>query len=226
MKRSSLKMKKYYKLTDENLETYHGCHWQLGVERSAAWRGELCTAGWIHVYDDPLLAIIMNPIHANFQRPRLFEVATRGRVKNDRGMKFGVQHCTLVRELPPPVITPVQRAAFGILCVLPVYTDTCFIAWAEKWLNGSDRSIEAAANAANAAANAAADALAYAANAANAAAYVATNAAANAADDALAYVPDAANVAANAAAYVATNAAANAAYVADAANVAYAAANV
>ena len=163
-------MKKYYKLTDENLETYHGCHWQLGVERSAAGRGELCTAGWIHVYDDPLLAIIMNPIHANFQRPRLFEVATRGRVKNDRGMKFGVQHCTLVRELPPPVITPVQRAAFGILCVLPVYTDTCFIAWAEKWLNGSDRSIEAAANAANAAANAAA----YVAT--NALAYVATTA--------------------------------------------------
>ena len=195
-------MKKYYKLTDENLETYHGCHWQLGVERSAAGRGELCTAGWIHVYDDPLLAIIMNPIHANFQRPRLFEVATRGRVKNDRGMKFGVQHCTLVRELPPPVITPVQRAAFGILCVLPVYTDTCFIAWAEKWLNGSDRSIEAAANAANAAANAADDALAYAANVANAAAYAATNAAA----DAAANAANAADAAANAAAYVATNA--------------------
>jgi hypothetical protein len=89
----------------------------------------------------------------------------------------------------------VQRAIYQTLYRLR-YTDSsetdAWVAWAECWLSGEDRTARAAANAANAAANAA-YAAANAANAANAA-YAAANA------DYAAYAANAAYAAADAAA--------------------------
>jgi hypothetical protein len=176
--------KTYYKLTDQKMQTYNGCKWEIGVEKSASGTGELCTSGWIHVYDDPLLAVILNPIHAAFSNPRMFVCGTRGRVKTDRGLKFGVAHCTLVEEIVLPQITLNQRSAFGILCAMDVCSEKSFKSWAENWLSNKDRSADAAASAA---ASAATDAATYAANAAASAA------------DYAAYAANAANAAANAA---------------------------
>ena len=188
---------KAYKLTDKNMQTYNNTQWVLNEAKTTSGEGDLCGPGWLHFYSHPLLAVFLNPTHANFDSPRLFEIEAEGEIKNDYGLKLGCTKMTLVKELELPKVTLEQRIKFGILCALEVCKDKKFVAWAQNWLDGTDRS-NANAYAANAAANAA--------YAANAAAYYAANAAyyaANAAANAAAYAANAAAYAANAAAYAA-----------------------
>ena len=65
---------KLYKLTDEHNKTHGGTEWGKGVTHRAKGGGkELCTQDVIHAYKHPLLAILLNPIHANFGKVRLWE---------------------------------------------------------------------------------------------------------------------------------------------------------
>ena len=50
----------------------------------------------------------------------------------------------LVRRIELPTFSTVQRTAFGILCALEVCKEKSFVAWANKWLSGNDRSAAAA----------------------------------------------------------------------------------
>lgn len=132
-----------YKLTDDEGRTYGGCQWGEGIEHTAAGTGDLCTHGWIHAYTDPLLAVLLNPIHAHFANPRLWEA--EGEVgKTDHGLKVGCTQLRTVREIPLPGVTTEQRVRFGILAAQAVCRDPAFGAWAVGWLTGADRSIEAA----------------------------------------------------------------------------------
>jgi hypothetical protein len=207
----------YYKLTTQEGMTQNNTQWgeNLTHEATGDIKQGLCSDAWIHAYTHPLLAVLMNPAHADIENPILWEGKGEGEAKFE-SLKCGFRKFTTLKKIPLPEVNVVQKAAFGILCAKEINTDSSWNQWADKWLSGEDRtksSAYAAANAANAAAAYAAfDA---AANAAYAAAYVAyaANAAANAAD------ADVANAAANVA-----NAAANAAkYAADAAYAAYAA---
>ena len=211
-----------YKLTDQKMQTYHGFQWELDKEVETNGEGNLCGAGWLHFYDHPLLALLHNPIHAGIKNPRLFEVEVSGKSKDDHGLKCGYTKAKLVREIPIPKITPVQRVAYGILCAKKVSKSKEWNQWADNWLWGKDRTYTAAeaaiaaiaaeaAIAANAAAAAAADA-AIVANAAEAAANAAEAAAYDAADAAAA-----AYAAAEAAAIATADAAYDAADAADAA---------
>ncbi|MDE1919068.1 MAG: hypothetical protein KGH96_23785 [Sphingomonadales bacterium] len=143
---------KAYKLTDENGRTYGNTYWGPGVTHVASGAGYLCGSGWIHVYSHPLLAAFLNPIHANFENPRLWECEVEGRSKNDCGLKQGWASVTTVREIPMPLITTQQRVRFGILCAYQVCNSTAWIRWAEGWLSGKDRSSNKALVAGNAAA--------------------------------------------------------------------------
>ena len=156
-----------YKLTDENGYTRNRTQWGEGIKHKA--KGEagqdLCTDGWIHAYVDPNLAVLLNPIHAAFANPRLWEA--RGVVgKTDCGLKVGCRTLTTIREIPLPQWGIIQTAAFGILCSLEVYTDPAYVTWANRWLEGTDRSTQAAARAAKWAARAATATAAAAARAA------------------------------------------------------------
>ena len=191
-----------YKLTGQDMQTYGGTQWVLGEPKAvpeADRSDEMCSSGVLHYYTSPEQAVLFNPIHADIPSPRLFRVEIDREVDCD-GLKGCCHSMTLLEELPLPVITTEQRAAFAIRCALEVYTDPAFVRWAEAWLSGEDRSADAARAAAYAA-----NAAAYAANAANAA-YAAARADARAA----AYAANAAN-----AAYAAARAAANAAYAAN-----------
>ena len=189
-----------YKLTDQNLKTHNGFKWRIGVTKFTNGIGGLCSPGFLHYYHHPLLAVFLNPIHANIKNPLLFEIEATGKHLDDNCLKGGCTEMTLIKEIELPVVSIIQRVAFGILCAMEVYKRENFIKWAENWLNGMDRGSANAANAAAYAADAAANAAANAANADNA-----DNAA-----DAAANAADAAANAADAAAY-----AANAAYAAD-----------
>ena len=200
---------KLYKLTDKNMQTHKGFQWTLDQWFETSGEGHLCSPGWLHAYSDPTLALLMNPAHADFSNPRLFEAEGDGGYLEDSGLKCGVRRLRLVKELGVTYLTLEQRVRFAIYCALEVNKSQDFNRWAHNWLSGDDRSVKAA----NAAANAAEEAN-YAAKAAAYAAYAAADAA-NAAAYA-AYAVSAAYAAADAA-YAAADAAADAAYAAYAA---------
>ena len=205
---------KVYKLTSQDMMTLNETLWGPGVTHTASGMGELCSAGWLHAYSSPLLALFLNPIHANIKNPRMWEAEGSGNMKDDRGLKMGFSSLTTIREIPILEPTVTQQIAFGILCALKVYHDPAFVKWAESWLSGEDRSANAADAAratvaadaayapARAATNAAYAAAAYAAAAYAAAAYAPARAATNAVDAAVdaAYAAYAADYAVHAAA--------------------------
>ncbi len=168
-----------YKLTDENGKTYGDTQWGPNVTHTASGEGELCGAGWLHAYEDPLVAVFMNPAHGRFTNPRLWEAeGVVGKVSPDG--KVGCTTLTTLREIPVPEVTLQQRIRFGILCALAVRRRwrgrKKWERWAKAWLDGSDRSAASSAAASSAAASSAA-----ASSAASAAAYAAATAAATAA---------------------------------------------
>ena len=204
----------YYKLTNQKMQTHNGFQWTLKKWVRTSGRGALCTSGWLHCYNHPLLAVLFNPIHAGIENPRLFEVGIKGKRKTDRGLKFGFTQMRLIKELPFSQITRIQKIAFTILCVKEIYKNEGWNQWADNWLSGKDRSNDAAYDATDAATDAA-TAAAYAAYA-----YTTADTAATAAAYAAYAVTTAAAPAyANAAADVTyANAAAYAAYAVDVLN--------
>ena len=163
-------MTKLYKLTDEQGRTRAGedneLTWAVGVEHRTAGTGtRLCTADVIHAYEHPLIAVLMNPVHADFDPAtmRLF-VAEGEIVAREDQLKCGVHALKIVEEIHVPVLTTEQRVKFAILCAKCVCADVAWNAWADKWLSGENRSEAAAAwEAAEAAARAEAKATAKAA---------------------------------------------------------------
>ena len=202
---------KLYKLTDKNNYTFNDTLWGKNVSHSGTGEGDLCSPGWIHAYLSPELAVLLNPSHVGFSNPKLWEA--EGEVSlNDNGLKVGCKTLTTIRQIPLPEFTINQIIAFGIYCALEVYKEESFVAWAEGWLSGKDRSKKAANTAWVTARSAAAD---YAASADYAADY-----AASAADYAAKSAASAAKSAAYAAKYAAS--ASYASYAADyAASAAY-----
>ena len=62
-----------YKLTDRDGFTRRGLtgetKWSLGFTLCTSGAGDLCGPGFIHAYTDPLLAVFLNPIHADILDP-------------------------------------------------------------------------------------------------------------------------------------------------------------
>jgi hypothetical protein len=165
-------MAKLYKLTTQDHYTRKGaanqCLWGENVTHSGTGEGDLCGPGWIHAYEHPLLAALLNPIHANIEAPVLWECY--GVVKlRDGELKVGCQTLTTIRQVTLPALTTEFRICFAIKCALKVYKAPAFVKWAKRWLSGEDRSRKAANAAAAYAANAGAAAYAAAADAADAA---------------------------------------------------------
>ena len=164
-----------YKLTDMNMKTYRGYPWVLGKWNRTSGKGDLCGPGWLHAYTSPVLAELLDPIHANFREYRLFRGEASGPVISDSGLKVGYTNMRITEELPRLHITTENRIRFGIACACRVYTSAEYRAWAGRWVSGADRT-EAAAWAAVAAVRVA-EAAAWAAEAAAGAAVAAVRAA-------------------------------------------------
>ena len=192
-----------YKLLSQDMKTRKGETNEMDWSDVGTWHKAtgvqnqpLCTDGWLHDYDDVLLAVLMNPIHAGIDNPICYSTKRKGKTKSD-GLKRGSRQLCLVTKVELPKVTIQQRVCFAILCAKAVFTsNNKWTQWANAWLINKDRS-QAAADAAAAAADAAA--CAAAAYAADAAAYAADAYAA----DAAAYAD--ARAAARAVAYTATN---------------------
>ena len=170
---------KLYKLTDQQGRTRAGekneTQWGDGVTNEPIGTGtpELCTDTVIHAYTDPLLALLMNPIHADLRDPLLWECD--GDITVDGGDKCGCTRLTTIRQIEQPALSTQARVAFAIFCARQVYSDPAWGIWAENWLSGKDRTAAAAYTATAAAAAYSATSYTYTSNAANAAYYVAAN---------------------------------------------------
>jgi hypothetical protein len=141
-------MTKLYKLTDEQGRTRAGedneLTWAVGVEHKTEGTGtRLCSADVIHAYEHPLIAVLMNPLHAMFNPAtvRLF-VAEGEIVAREGQLKCGVHALKVVEEIPVPTLTAEQRVKFAILCAKTVCEGAAWNAWADKWLSGEGRSAE------------------------------------------------------------------------------------
>jgi len=198
-------VKMYCKLTNQKMRTHGGFRWEIGK-----WyripnkdRGvKLCSESWFHCYSHPLLAMMLNPIHAGIKEPQLFQVQVKGKKKTDKGLKFGFTMMRLIKEIPVPEINQTQRIAFGILCAKQVYKEKAWNKWADNWLSGKNRDKHITTLCADAADAAVAAVATHTAAAATDATYAATYAAAYAAAYA-AYAAAATYAAAYAAAYAA-----------------------
>jgi hypothetical protein len=174
------KMTTWYKLTDKDGYTRKGkaneCLWGEGITHDATGNGlELCSKDFIHVYAHPLIAVFMNPIHGKFADPLLWECEVNGVSAHDGQLKSGFRSVTTVRKIDLPVISIEQRIRICLYCTIKQHHDPAFLKWANDWLDGSDRSADAAYAAAEAAqARTAAKVVSAAAYAATAAAYAAT----------------------------------------------------
>jgi len=133
-----------YKLTNQNNTTYNNCLWGEDVTHETNGIGGLCGPGWLHAYQHPLIAVFLNPIHADINNPKLWECIGDGKYRYDNGLKCGFTKLTTIRELPLPEVTTEQRVAFGILCAKEVCKDTEWTVWADNWLSGTDRTSETA----------------------------------------------------------------------------------
>ena len=143
-----------YKLTTQDGTTHNSYQWSLPKgEKPGDWHrtsgeGDLCGYGWLHFYHHPLLAVLLNPIHADIQDPILWEVEVGGEQKDDAGLKGGATKMRLLKKIDLPMFSTEQRVVFGIYCALETCKDEKFVSWANGWLMGSDRSAAAAAQAA------------------------------------------------------------------------------
>jgi len=142
-----------YKLIGRDRKTYGGMEWPIGTwnEATGDLNQGLCSDAYLHCYDDPYLALLLNPIHANIVDPIVCEVEVDGECESDCNLKRGYRRMRVIRDLPDISVTIEQRVEFAILCAMEVYSDSDFIVWATAWRNGYDRTAEAAASRAAAA---------------------------------------------------------------------------
>jgi hypothetical protein len=118
--------------------------WLDGVEKKAVGKGKtLCSKDLIHYYNDKILAIIFNPIHAKIQNPRLIEIEIDNEISHD-GLKGGCKTARYIKEIDVPVVSLEQRVKFAVIVALSVYKDETFSMWAQDWLSGKDRTMESA----------------------------------------------------------------------------------
>jgi hypothetical protein len=142
LQKRKYKMAKLYKLTDEHGQTHNETQWGPGFSHKTPGVGEMCGPGYIHAYTHPVLAVLLNPIHADFSNPRLWKAS--GTIRRTDGLKVGTWDLTTEAEIPLPVVTTEQMIKFAILCAKAVYKDVLFNKWADAWLDDSDRTARAA----------------------------------------------------------------------------------
>lgn len=185
-------MQTLYKLTDMYGYTRRGeinaTLWDPGWIYEAVGKEDqpLCSDGWLHAYEDLLVGVFLNPVHADIKNPRALEC--RGEVgARDGELKCGCRVLEAVRWVECPQPTTEQRVRFGIGCTWKEGRKG-WRKWARRWLTGEDRTKVAAARAVEAAG--AAWAAAWAAEAAERAAWAAEWAAVEAAAETAAWAAE------------------------------------
>lgn len=135
-----------FKVTGADRRTRGGMQWGEGVQNRATGRDSgLCSNGWIHAFEHPLLAAFFDPLFTKYgPTALLWRAEASGEVLRPTQSKLGCKVLRTVGTIPMPLITTEQRVEIGIRCALAVDTDPGFRRWADAWLDASDRTEESA----------------------------------------------------------------------------------
>jgi len=95
--------------------------------------GEIVSQNIWECADSPLLAVMINPLHTECVRPRLFELRGIFKDKNICLNRIG--------EIDIPEVSAEQKLAFAMYCVRTLSPEHAFAAWVERWLANIDRSL-------------------------------------------------------------------------------------
>jgi hypothetical protein len=137
-----------YKWVRKNLTTYNGFQLEIGLWETTSGEGGLCGPGWLHAFRTPLLAVLHKPVCDLRNYDDLYEVEIDGEIK-DEDFKLGATRIRLIRQIEPPVLTTDQIVEYAIRVIQKAMQITCisipvWFEWATRWLDGSDRSKNAA----------------------------------------------------------------------------------
>ena len=145
------------KLTDAQGQTRGRMQWGPGVTHAVEYTGALCSAGVLHAYEasslrDALaLAILRDPEDGRFGSTARAWVCRGSGQHVSNGIKSGHETLTTVREIQLPAVSIEQRVECAIRLAWEVCDEPGWRAWAQAWLDGSDRTDAAAWAAADAA---------------------------------------------------------------------------
>ncbi|MBM3327781.1 MAG: hypothetical protein FJY65_12580 [Calditrichaeota bacterium] len=136
---------KLYKITNIDGKTRAGeineTEWGDGVTHKATGTGgKLCSDGFIHAYEHPYIAVLMNPVHGHYTPFLLWEAEGEIAIR-DGQKKCGCKELTTIRQIPIPILTKEQIVEIAIRCAMEVYKEPSFTKWANNWLNNVDRMI-------------------------------------------------------------------------------------
>ena len=131
-----------YKLTNPDYMTHNNTLWGENVTHETSGIGDLCSAGWLHYYYHPILANLLNPIHAQIRQPILWEAEAEGRHRDDHGLKGGCTKLTTIKQIPLPQISLEERVEFAIRCARTLHCSDAWISWSDKWLSGEERNMD------------------------------------------------------------------------------------
>lgn len=205
-----MEIERAWKILNPDLTTHNGCQWVPGEWKKVEGTGPLCSKGWLHGYRDARLAVLHNPIHANYDPYVLWIAEVKGKVLHEDYMKSGWSEMRLIEPVAVPAVTTEQRSRYAIKCAWCIYKNPVWRKWAVDWIREENRSRQRAEQAWRVMwveTGAAAWAVAGAAGAAWAAVRAAAWAAAEAAAEAAGAAARAAAMAAGAAAWAAAEAA-------------------
>jgi hypothetical protein len=88
------------------------------------------------------MAAMFNPIHANIDNPRLFEIEASEIINQDFA-KLACKSQMLVKEIPLPTLSDEQRQEVAIRCAMLIPgAPLLWTNWANDWLSGKDRTLE------------------------------------------------------------------------------------
>jgi hypothetical protein len=126
-----------YKFTDAK-QTCLSRRYDVGVQASAG------SNGVINAYRTPEDAVFFDCIHGKYLEASHLFWECEGAVVVDKGTKLGVESITLIRRISAPELTVEYRLTRAINAARGVFSDPEWVAWADKWLSGEDRSAASA----------------------------------------------------------------------------------
>ena len=135
-----------YKLTDVDMRTYGGMQWKLNEWHAGSGVRGMCQDGTLHAYPHPLLAVFLNPVHANIQQPRLFKAEAGGKEMMDSGLKVGFSSMRLIEEIKLPHIDQEHRIRLALMASIEVCSNKHWCAYAQGIITGSEMTLNKSFN--------------------------------------------------------------------------------
>ena len=133
---------KCYKLTEWNYKSKDNRIWGEGIEHTTIGGGVFSDPCWIHAYSHPVLASLLNCIGECFTNPVLWEAESGPRLEGPSGINVATTRLKTIKIIPLPELTLEQKIKIALRCVLSQLESEEYAEWAQKWLDGSDRTRE------------------------------------------------------------------------------------